>query len=245
MSTRWALMSSRPSSNTANRPTGPAPMITTSVLIVSFIVSFRRGRLLLLSFLPVGARRSSRHARDGAPRRGNDGKELGKGLLGGLARCHELGGGFGIERFAALENGHEVLHGAAAVGHGPHVALFHDAFHVLLRRGAYPDGEAGRQEKLKGSRLGDDAAARRHDEGAVLTQDALQRFALRAAERLLAEHLEDLAQRGAAAPLDLAIEFDEGQVEPRRQHAAEGRFAAAAQADQGDAPPAQVAARFA
>src|SRR3974390_787169 len=30
-------MSSRPNSNTANRPTGPAPMISTSVLIVSLI----------------------------------------------------------------------------------------------------------------------------------------------------------------------------------------------------------------
>src|SRR5262245_3726000 len=33
MSTRCAFMSSRPSSNTANRPHGPAPMISTSVLM--------------------------------------------------------------------------------------------------------------------------------------------------------------------------------------------------------------------
>ena len=33
-----ALMSSSPSSNTANRPTGPAPMIRTSVLVVSLIL---------------------------------------------------------------------------------------------------------------------------------------------------------------------------------------------------------------
>src|SRR5438874_1899835 len=36
---RWALMSSRPSSNTANRPIGPAPMISASVLITSVLVS--------------------------------------------------------------------------------------------------------------------------------------------------------------------------------------------------------------
>src|SRR5262249_60550279 len=31
MSTTWALMSTRPSSNTANRPAGPPPMIRASV----------------------------------------------------------------------------------------------------------------------------------------------------------------------------------------------------------------------
>ena len=35
MSTRCAFMSSRPSSNTANKPIGPAPIMTTSVLIGS------------------------------------------------------------------------------------------------------------------------------------------------------------------------------------------------------------------
>src|SRR4051812_27682360 len=35
MSITCALMSTRPSSNTANRPTGPAPTITASVLIIS------------------------------------------------------------------------------------------------------------------------------------------------------------------------------------------------------------------
>src|SRR5450432_2421339 len=39
MSMRWALMSRRPSSNTANRPIGPAPTMTTSVLIVSVMGS--------------------------------------------------------------------------------------------------------------------------------------------------------------------------------------------------------------
>src|SRR5687768_9665144 len=37
MSMRWHLISRRPSSNTANRPTGPAPMMTTSVSIWSVI----------------------------------------------------------------------------------------------------------------------------------------------------------------------------------------------------------------
>ena len=36
---RCAFMSSRPSSNTANRPTGPAPMMSASVLITSVLVS--------------------------------------------------------------------------------------------------------------------------------------------------------------------------------------------------------------
>src|SRR4051812_35036043 len=38
MSITWHLRSSRPSSNTANRPTGPAPTITTSVSIGSVIL---------------------------------------------------------------------------------------------------------------------------------------------------------------------------------------------------------------
>src|SRR5215207_3241335 len=37
MSMRWALMSRRPSSNTAKSPTGPAPMITASVSMFSVI----------------------------------------------------------------------------------------------------------------------------------------------------------------------------------------------------------------
>src|SRR3954462_529362 len=42
MSTRCAFMSNRPSSNTANRPHGPAPIISTSVLIASLMsASFR------------------------------------------------------------------------------------------------------------------------------------------------------------------------------------------------------------
>src|ERR1700677_1983023 len=45
MSMRCALMSSRPSSNTANRPMGPAPMIATSV------DSTRSFRFLLFSSL--------------------------------------------------------------------------------------------------------------------------------------------------------------------------------------------------
>src|SRR5580658_5990811 len=39
MSISWDLMSSRPSSNTANRPIGPAPMMTASVLMISVMVS--------------------------------------------------------------------------------------------------------------------------------------------------------------------------------------------------------------
>src|SRR4051812_6656807 len=48
MSIRCAFMSSRPSSNTANNPHGPAPMITTSVLIGSLMMK------RLLSRLPFG-----------------------------------------------------------------------------------------------------------------------------------------------------------------------------------------------
>src|SRR5579872_5437396 len=39
MSMRWALMSRRPSSNTANMPIGPAPTMTTSVLMVSVMAA--------------------------------------------------------------------------------------------------------------------------------------------------------------------------------------------------------------
>ena len=55
------------------------------------------------------------------------------------------------------------------------------------------------------------------------------------AKRLLAQHLEQFAERHAALALDLAVELDEGRFELGRQQPAERRFAAAAQADQGDA----------
>src|SRR5262245_42681751 len=38
MSIRWHFMSKRPSSNTANRPTGPAPMMATSVFAIVVLV---------------------------------------------------------------------------------------------------------------------------------------------------------------------------------------------------------------
>src|SRR5689334_5982824 len=56
MSTRCAFMSSRPSSKTANSPHGPAPIISTSVLIASLIW------VLFGSILPAfGLRLSSQH----------------------------------------------------------------------------------------------------------------------------------------------------------------------------------------
>src|SRR3954447_4916917 len=53
MSTTCAFMSSRPSSNTANSPQGPAPTINTSVLIASpIVISFRY-------YLPAAGTRGS------------------------------------------------------------------------------------------------------------------------------------------------------------------------------------------
>src|ERR1700687_5368312 len=52
MSTTCALRSRRPSSNTANSPMGPAPMMTASVLIGS-----RVGALLMRILLPLLRRR--------------------------------------------------------------------------------------------------------------------------------------------------------------------------------------------
>ena len=66
-------------------------------------------------------------------------------------------------------------------------------------------------------------------------QGCLERRALHPAKRLLPEHLEDLAQLHTALPLDLAIELDERDIDLGAQELADGRLAAAAQADQGDA----------
>src|SRR4029079_9364217 len=57
MSTRCALMPSRPSSNTAKSPTGPAPTMRTSVLMVSLImqVSVRPLVFHFLSLIPAKA----------------------------------------------------------------------------------------------------------------------------------------------------------------------------------------------
>ena len=46
----------------------------------------------------------------------------------------------------------------------------------------------------------------------MLAQHVVECFALGAAEGLLTEHVEDFAQGGAAALLDLAVELDEGHV---------------------------------
>ena len=58
-------MSSRPSSNTANSPQGPAPMISTSVLMTS-LMRFRRTslmRVLIWEMLAADARPRARHDR--------------------------------------------------------------------------------------------------------------------------------------------------------------------------------------
>src|SRR5882762_10407142 len=46
VSIRWALMPSRPSSNTWNRPQGPAPIITVSVLMVTAHLLLNRAAVL-------------------------------------------------------------------------------------------------------------------------------------------------------------------------------------------------------
>src|SRR5262245_38143357 len=161
-------------------------------------------------------------------------------LFGGAAAGQKGHVGLGVKRLAAAQNGDEILHRARAVGHRAHVALRHHAFHVLFRRGLHPDREAGREQKLERTRLGDDAARRRDHEAFVPAQHVVERLALGAPEGLLAEHVENLAQGGAAALLDLAVKLDEGQAEPLRGELAERRFAAAAQADQRDAVTARV-----
>src|SRR3989304_9847367 len=140
MSTRCALMSSRPSSNTANRPMGPAPMIRTSVLIVSLIDIVPAEAGSLSCFLG-SSRRPAVHVGIG---NGDQVQQLRQILLGCLAGGGERYLRLGVKRLATLENGNEILHGAGAVGDRSHVALRHDALHMLLRIGADPPGQAGR-----------------------------------------------------------------------------------------------------
>src|SRR6516162_9127355 len=111
---------------------------------------------------------------------------------------------------------------------------------MLLRLGTHPNGKAGGQQQFERARLGDDAAASSDDEMQVLAEHLVERLALGAAEGLLAEHVEDFAQVCAAAPLNLAVELDEGHVEALGQQAAEGRFATAAQTDERNTPTPQA-----
>ena len=74
----------------------------------------------------------------------------------------------------------------------------------------------------------------------MLAQHVVERVTLGAAESLLAEHVEEFAQGGAAAPFDLAVEFDEGNAKLLREQGAECRLAAAAQTDQRDAPTTYI-----
>ena len=75
--------------------------------------------------------------------------------------------------------------------------------------------------------------------------DAIERAALMAAEGRGAGHLDQIGNAGAVILLDGAVEFDERPAEMLRQHAAERRFAGAAQTDQRDAPRPVGAARHA
>ena len=126
------------------------------------------------------------------------------------------------------------------VGHRPHIALRHHAVHVFVGLGAHPDREAGSKQKFQRARLGDDAAAGGDHETLMSAQDLVQRFALGAAECLLAEHVENLAQGGAAAPFDFAVKFDEWNAEPLGQQSAERGFAAAAQSNECNALAART-----
>src|SRR5262249_35034645 len=107
---------------------------------------------------------------------------------------------------------------------------------MVLRFGAHPHREAGCEQKLKRARLGDDAAAGCDDETLMPAQHIVERLTLGAAESLLAEHVEYLAQGGAAALLDLAVELDEGHAEALGEEPPKRRLAAAAQANERDAP---------
>src|SRR4029453_19671684 len=92
----------------------------------------------------------------------------------------------------------------------PPAALPHSPVPVLPGFGAHPHREAGGEQKLERARLCDDASAGRDDEILVPAQHIIERLSLGAPEGLLAEHVEDLAQAGTAALLDLAVELDEG-----------------------------------
>src|SRR3974377_2529942 len=116
-------MSSRPNSNTANRPTRPAPMISTSVLIVSLIdiVPAAAGSPL---WLFVWSRRLAGHLRI---RNSDQAQQFRQILLWRLVGGRERDIRICVERLAAFQDGDEILHGAHAVGDRPHVALCHDA----------------------------------------------------------------------------------------------------------------------
>src|SRR3974390_553226 len=131
MSTRCDLMSKRPSSKTANRPTGPAPMMRTSVLIVSLIAtSFPARAGPYQAMVDCWSRRAARYAiignRHGA-------QQFRRGGLGCLTRGGNGDFRLGRERRAAVEDGVEVLHGARTVLHRSHVPLLYPPRHVLGR----------------------------------------------------------------------------------------------------------------
>src|SRR6478752_1112959 len=147
-------MSSRPSSNTANKPTGPAPIIRTSVLIVSLI--------LIVLVVPANAglflwvsRQFSAYARSG---NFDETQQFRERLLGGLSTGGKGDFRFGIKGFAAAKDRDQVVHGPGAVCHRPHIALRHHAVHMFGGFGADPHREAGGKQQFQRARLGDDAS---------------------------------------------------------------------------------------
>jgi hypothetical protein len=83
-------------------------------------------------------------------------------------------------------------------------------------------------------RLAQHHAAARGDHADLGLHDRGDDLLLEVAEGLLAPRVEEAADRTSDAALDFVVDVNEGNIEPARQMAPDGRFAAAGQADQGD-----------
>src|SRR5262245_61533191 len=129
MSTRCALISSRPSSNTAKSPTGPAPTMRTSVLMVSLIDTSLRSSSCLFAQYPRAALLDAFLIQCGGtaavPRIRSQStignldqtQEFRHILLRGAAAGRKGHIGLGVKGLAAAQNGDEVLHRPGAVRH--------------------------------------------------------------------------------------------------------------------------------
>ncbi len=143
--------------------------------------------------------------------------------------------GLRVKCGAAFQDQAEIVHGFAAVGHGPQVALGDDAVHVVFRLGLEPDCVAMGEEEVEAGGVRHQAAGGGDDAGGIGVQGFFQGLTLVPAVGVGAVEGLDFGWAAAGEAGDFGAEFDEGTVQGGGGHFAEGGFAGAAQADEGDA----------
>src|SRR5664279_1280208 len=121
--------------------------------------------------------------------------------------------GFAIEGLARCQDALKVFHRFAIVGHGTHVALGHDALHMVLRSSAQPDGVTHGEQALKSCGLRHQASPGCQHEARVALDDFVEATTFQPTEAALSIEVEDHAEGNTALVLNQAVELEERYFE--------------------------------